>query len=45
PLSQFGLVEKDFNVIIEKTQRASSTKGNPIQLTDEELYGILAKAA
>ena len=44
PLSDFGITENDFPFIIEKAQRASSMKGNPIRLTDNELLQILALA-
>ena len=41
-LEEFGIAEADFPTIIEKAKNASSMKGNPIALTDEELTGILA---
>ena len=41
PLTEFGLAEKDFVDIVSKTENASSTKGNPIVLTTEELIDIL----
>jgi alcohol dehydrogenase class IV len=44
PLSTFGVVEADFQAIIEKAQRASSMKGNPIKLTDQELHHVLEQA-
>jgi len=44
PLSNYGIKETDFDSIIEKAQRASSMKGNPIKLGDEELREILEKA-
>lgn len=40
----FGMVEADFPEIIEKSQKASSMKGNPIILTAEELEAMLRKA-
>jgi alcohol dehydrogenase class IV len=43
-LSDYGLREDDFPVLIEKTAVASSTKGNPIQLTAEEMREILVLA-
>ncbi len=43
-LSQFGLEESYFGSIIEKAKRASSMKGNPVELTDEELQDCLRKA-
>ena len=44
PLSNFGVTENDFPIIIEKAQQASSMKGNPIKLTVEELQKILKMA-
>ena len=41
-LEDFGISESDFPAIVEKAKNASSMKGNPIQLTDEELTEILA---
>lgn len=43
-LSQYGLTVSDFKSIIEKSAGSSSMKGNPIQLTYEELENILNKA-
>jgi alcohol dehydrogenase class IV len=43
PLSDFGLTEDDFPTVAEKARKASSMKGNPILLTDEELTEILGK--
>ncbi|MCD6570149.1 MAG: iron-containing alcohol dehydrogenase [Deltaproteobacteria bacterium] len=43
-LSKFGLEEKNFPTVVAKAQKASSMKGNPIILTDEELIEILRKA-
>jgi len=44
PLSTYGVDKANFPTIIEKSQRASSMKGNPIKLTQEELRQILEKA-
>ncbi|MFQ5795623.1 MAG: iron-containing alcohol dehydrogenase [Candidatus Bipolaricaulia bacterium] len=44
PLSEFGLTEDDFPPVVDKSQKASSMKGNPIALTDEELTEVLRKA-
>jgi alcohol dehydrogenase class IV len=41
PLSTYGLMEKNFNEVVEKTAVASSTKANPIRLTEEELGEVL----
>lgn len=44
PLADFGLVEAAFAEVVAQSQRASSMKGNPIPLTDEELTKILEQA-
>jgi alcohol dehydrogenase class IV len=44
PLSAYGLTRERFPEAVEKTMRASSTKGNPIELTEYELTGILEQA-
>jgi alcohol dehydrogenase class IV len=44
PLSEFGLKERDFSIVISKSQKSSSMKGNPISLTDDELMSILKKS-
>lgn len=43
-LSNYGVEEEHFPTIIEKARNASSMKGNPIQLTDDELRLILGSA-
>ncbi len=43
-LSSFGLTPADFPAVVAKAQKASSMKGNPISLTDEELTAILQQA-
>jgi alcohol dehydrogenase class IV len=43
-LTEFGLTEQDFPVAVEKAQRSSSMKGNPVELTSTELTDILHKA-
>jgi len=45
PLSQFGFAAQDIPVVVAQAQKASSMKGNPIALTEEELWKILAEAA
>jgi alcohol dehydrogenase class IV len=40
-LGSFGITAAHFPAIIEKAQRSSSMRGNPIQLTVEELKDIL----
>lgn len=44
PLSHFGVTRSDFPQIIEQAQIASSMKGNPIVLTEQELDAILSRA-
>lgn len=44
PLSQYGFRTRDFDVVVKKSQKASSMQGNPIKLTDEELVEVLRKA-
>jgi alcohol dehydrogenase class IV len=44
PLQVFGLAEGDFIEVIEKAAGASSMKGNPIQLTVDELRAVLERA-
>ncbi len=44
PLSNFGLTREDFPTVVAKSQKASSMKGNPIALSDEELTDILGRA-
>lgn len=43
-LSELGIRSEDFSSIVEKAKKASSMKGNPIQLTDDELKEILLTA-
>jgi alcohol dehydrogenase class IV len=44
PLFEFGITEAHFPKMITGAKKASSMKGNPIELTDEELTEILRKA-
>jgi alcohol dehydrogenase class IV len=44
PLSTFGISETDIPMVVEKSKNASSMKGNPIRLTEEELTEILNRA-
>jgi hypothetical protein len=39
-----GMRRQDFATVVERTKMASSTKANPIALTDDELFGILERA-
>jgi alcohol dehydrogenase class IV len=43
-LSKFGLAQNDLPDIAGKAQKSSSMKGNPVQLTLEELIEILEKS-
>lgn len=43
-LATYGMKESDFEEIAQKALKTSSMKGNPIELTKDELMGILAKA-
>jgi alcohol dehydrogenase class IV len=44
PLSTYGITEEDFPLLIEKASASSSMKGNPIQLTPDEMREILSRA-
>ena len=44
PLSRFGLSKHDIPQVVAQAQKASSMKGNPIELTGEELTCILHRA-
>ena len=43
-LSAYGMTREHFPEAVEKTKISSSYKGNPIQLTEDELIGILERA-
>jgi alcohol dehydrogenase class IV len=44
PLSRLGVTRQDIPLIVDKASRASSMKGNPIELTAGELSAILEAA-
>ena len=44
PLAGYGISKSDFPEIIAQAKKASSMKGNPIELKDEELLGVLEAA-
>lgn len=44
-LSEFGVRPELFSTIIEKAQSASSSRGNPIELTPNEFISILNAAS
>jgi alcohol dehydrogenase class IV len=41
PLSRFGLKETNLPVAVDKARKSSSMKGNPIELTEDELTEII----
>jgi alcohol dehydrogenase class IV len=43
-LRAYGIASSDTTVIVEKSRRASSMRGNPIELTDQELAVIVSNA-
>lgn len=43
-LASYGITEEDFPDLITKARNASSMKANPVDLSDEELTGILQAA-
>lgn len=43
-LSEYGITPEEFPEAVQKTQKASSFKGNPIVLSERELTEILEKA-
>ncbi len=45
PLEKYGIQKADFPAIIAQAQQASSMKGNPLALTDNELGKILEQAS
>lgn len=44
PLASHGVTAADLPTLVARAQRASSMKGNPIALTEQELHAILAAA-
>ena len=43
-LALFGLKQQDFETIAAKAKKSSSMKGNPVELTDDELLNIIRAA-
>ena len=43
-LARFGLKQQDFETIAAKVKKSSSMKGNPVELTDDELLDIIRAA-
>ncbi len=44
PLSAYGVTADEYDLLAEQAAAASSMKGNPVQLTPDELRGVLAAA-
>ncbi len=44
PLSTYGITREHIPLLVEKSRHSSSMKGNPIQLTGEEMTEILERA-
>jgi alcohol dehydrogenase class IV len=44
PLGRYGVPAAEIPAVVAETQRAGSTKGNPIALTDDELAEVLRQA-
>jgi alcohol dehydrogenase class IV len=44
PLKEYGLIPDDLPAVVDQSQKASSMKGNPVNLTDAELLSILQSA-
>ncbi len=44
PLSEYGMTRSDIPTLVEKGAQASSMKGNPLPLTEDEMAAILAQA-
>jgi alcohol dehydrogenase class IV len=44
PLLTYGINSKDVPVLVEKASRSSSTKGNPVQLSPDEMARVLTQA-
>lgn len=44
PLAAYGIKKSDFPGIVAQAKKANSMKGNPVELTDDELAGILENA-
>jgi len=43
-LATYGIKESDFSAVVLQARKASSMKGNPIELTDSELTQIMERA-
>jgi alcohol dehydrogenase class IV len=45
PLAEYGLAQTDFQTLAEQSQKSSSMKGNPVNLTNSEIIALLGQAA
>ena len=43
-LGSYGMTEADLPSVVEKSAAASSMRGNPLELTSEEMLEILERA-
>jgi alcohol dehydrogenase class IV len=43
-LARYGLKSQHFEIVISKAKKSSSMKGNPVELTDDELLNIISQA-
>jgi len=43
-LSRFGIKPDDIAMVVDKAKNSSSMKGNPVELSEKELAGILSQA-
>ncbi len=43
-LARHGLKQQNFEIVISKAKKSSSMKGNPVELTDDELLNIIRQA-
>jgi alcohol dehydrogenase class IV len=43
-LARYGLKSRHFEIVISKAKKSSSMKGNPVELTDDELLNIISQA-
>ena len=44
PLRTYGVTQADVPMLVEKAAQASSMKGNPVALTEEELCEIISRS-
>jgi alcohol dehydrogenase class IV len=44
PLASYGMTQEDLTSVVEKSSAASSMRGNPVELTSDEMREILERA-